>query len=263
MVARVPELGPGAVALLVAGAALAGAVNAVAGGGSLISFPTLLAVGYPALTANITNTVALSPGYVGGTIGYRHELAGQRGRVTALSATSIVGALTGSFLLLVSSPELFERIVPWLILLACALLAVQDRLGRFVRNRAGAVERDAGWTHWAPLLVIQFVAAIYGAYFGAGLGIMMLAILGIFLSDTLQRLNALKGVMSLVINVVGAVYFALFADVVWFAVAVMAVASLLGGRIGVGMARRLDDRALRWLVVVFGVGVAIRLMVPT
>lgn len=257
-----PELGPGAIALLVAGAALAGGVNAVAGGGSLISFPALLAVGYPALTANITNTVALCPGYVGGTIGYRHELNGQRGRVIALSATSIAGALTGSFLLLVSSPELFERIVPWLILLACGLLAVQERLGRFVRGRVGTVEPNAGWTRWAPLVVIQFVAAIYGAYFGAGLGIMMLAILGIFIADALQRLNALKGAMSLVINVVGAVYFALFAEVVWLAVAVMAVASLVGGRVGVAMARRLNDRALRWLVIVFGVGVAIRLMVP-
>lgn len=257
-----PELGAGAIALLVAGATLAGAVNAVAGGGSLISFPALLAVGYPALTANITNTVALCPGYVGGTIGYRRELTGQRGRVVALSVTSVTGALTGSFLLLVSSPELFDRIVPWLILLACGLLAVQDMLGRFVRRRVGAVGHDAGWTRWAPLLAIQFVAAIYGAYFGAGLGIMMLAILGIFISDTLQRLNALKGVMSLVINVVAAVYFALLAEVVWLAVAVMAVASLVGGRIGVAMARRLNDRALRWLVVVFGVGVAVRLMVP-
>ena len=257
-----PELGAGALALLVVGATLAGAVNAVAGGGSLISFPALLAVGYPALTANITNTVALCPGYIGGTIGYRHELTGQRGRVIALSATSVAGALAGSFLLLVSSPELFERIVPWLILLACGLLAVQERLGRFVRSRVGVVERDAGWTRWAPLLVIQFIAAVYGAYFGAGLGIMMLAILGIFLADTLQRLNALKGVMSLVINVVGALYFAVFAKVVWLAVAVMAVASLVGGRIGVAMARRLNDRALRWLVVVFGVGVAVRLMIP-
>ncbi|HSJ44373.1 MAG TPA: sulfite exporter TauE/SafE family protein [Euzebyales bacterium] len=257
-----PELGADAIALLVAGAALAGAVNAVAGGGSLISFPALLAVGYPALTANITNTVALCPGYVGGTIGYRRELSGQRGRVIALSVTSIAGALTGSFLLLVSSRALFDRIVPWLILLACGLLAVQDVLGRFVRRRVGAVEHDAAWTRWAPLLAIQFVAASYGAYFGAGLGIMMLATLGIFISDTLQRLNALKGVMSLVINVVAAVYFALLAEVVWLAVAVMAVASLVGGRIGVAMARRLNDRALRWLVVVFGVGVAVRLMVP-
>ena len=249
-----PELGPGGIALLTIGAVLAGAVNAVAGGGSLISFPALLAVGYPALTANITNTVALCPGYLGGTIGYREELVGQRGRVVALSVTSVAGALAGSALLLISSPEL--------ILLACALLAVQDRLGAFVRGRVGTVDAAAGWTRWTPLLAVQFVAAVYGAYFGAGLGIMVLAILGIFIADTLQRLNALKGVMSLVINVVGAVYFALFAKVVWLAVAIMAVASLVGGRIGVAMARRLDDRALRWLVVLFGAGVAIRLMIP-
>lgn len=257
-----PELSPVGVALLAVGATLAGAVNAVAGGGSLISFPTLLAVGYPALTANVTNTVALCPGYVGGTIGYRAELTGQRQRVVTLSVISVVGALAGSALLLVSSPELFERIVPYLILLGCALLAAQDRLAGLVRRRGGHVAPGDGWMRWAPLLGLQFVAAVYGAYFGAGLGIMMLAILGIFIADALQRLNALKGAMSLVINVVGAVYFALFAEVVWLAVAVMAVASLVGGRVGVAMARRLNDRALRWLVIVFGVGVAIRLMVP-
>ncbi len=259
----VPELGPGGLALLAGGALLAGAVNAVAGGGSLISFPALLAVGYPALTANITNTVALTPGYLGGTIGYRLELQGQRRRTIVLSVISVAGALAGSALLLVSSPELFERIVPYLILLACALLAVQEWLAGMVQRRVGRVEHDAGWTRWAPLLAMQFLAAVYGAYFGAGLGIMVLAILGIFIADTLQRLNALKGVTSLVINVVGAVYFALFAEVVWIAVAVMAVASLAGGRVGVTMARRLDDRALRWLVVLFGVGVAIRLLVPS
>jgi uncharacterized membrane protein YfcA len=259
----VPDLDAGGVTLLVVGAALAGAVNAVAGGGSLISFPTLLAVGYPALTANITNTVALSPGYLGGTIGYRRELTGQRQRVVTLSAVSVSGAVAGSALLLVSSPELFERIVPWLILLGCALLSVQDRLAGLVRRRGGHIAPGDAWTRWAPLLAMQFVAAVYGAYFGAGLGIMMLAILGIFISDSLQRLNALKGAMSLVINVVGAAYFAVFANVVWVAVAIMAAASLVGGRIGVAMARRLNDRALRWLVVVFGVGVAVRLMLPT
>lgn len=254
------ELGAGAIALLAIGAALAGAVNAVAGGGSLISFPALLAVGYPALTANITNTVALTPGYVGGTLGYRRELSGQRERVVALSATSVTGALVGSVLLLVSSPALFERIVPWLILLACGLLAVQERLGCVVRRRAAKTGSPTSPGRWVLLLAAQFVAAVYGAYFGAGLGIMVLAILGIFVSDTLQRLNALKGALSLVINVVGAVYFAVFADVVWAAVAIMAAASLIGGRIGVGLARTLDDRTLRWLVIVFGVIVAVRLM---
>lgn len=246
--------------LLAVGALAAGAVNAVAGGGSLISFPALLAVGYPALTANITNTVALCPGYLGGTVGYRRELTGQRNRALALSVTSVVGALAGSALLLVSSPALFERIVPYLILLGCALLAAQEPLGRVVRRRVGHVDADARGARWAPLLAMQFVAAVYGAYFGAGLGIMMLAILGIFVADTLQRLNALKGLLSLVINVVGAVYFALLADVVWVAVAIMAVASLVGGRVGVALARRLDDRALRWLVVAFGIAVALRLL---
>jgi uncharacterized protein len=256
------DLGVSGIALLAAAAALAGAVNAVAGGGSLISFPALLVVGYPAVTANITNTVALCPGYLGGTIGYRRELEGQRGRAIALGLTSAVGAVAGSYLLLVSSPEVFERIVPFLILAACALLAAQAPLARMVRQRAAHGDPAAGWTSVLPLHAIQFVAAVYGAYFGAGLGIMMLAVLGIFLVDTLQRLNALKGLLSLVINVVGALYFALFADVVWFAVAIMAAAALAGGRLGVALARRLNDRTLRWMVVAFGVVVAVRLMFP-
>jgi uncharacterized membrane protein YfcA len=256
------DLGVSGIALLAAAAALAGAVNAVAGGGSLISFPALLVVGYPAVTANITNTVALCPGYLGGTIGYRRELEGQRGRSIALGLTSAVGAVAGSYLLLVSSPEVFERIVPFLILAACALLAAQAPLARMVRQRAAHGDPAAGWTSVLPLHAIQFIAAVYGAYFGAGLGIMMLAVLGIFLVDTLQRLNALKGLMSLVINVVGALYFALFADVVWFAVAIMAAAALAGGRLGVALARRLNDRTLRWMVVAFGVVVAVRLMFP-
>jgi uncharacterized protein len=251
-------------ALLAGAAFLAGAVNAVAGGGSLISFPALLAAGYPALTANVTNTVALCPGYVGGTLGYRRELGGQRRRAVTLGLVSVAGALAGSVLLVRSPAELFEAVVPFLILLACALLAVQTRLARFVADRLGphpepGSEGGAGWR--VPLLLgAQFLAATYGAYFGAGLGIMMLAILGIFVADTLQRLNALKGLLSLVINLVGAAFFAFFADVVWAAVAVMAVASLLGGQAGVLLARRLDDRLLRWLVVAFGVVVAVRLL---
>jgi uncharacterized protein len=254
-------------ALLAAAALVAGAVNAVAGGGSLISFPALLAVGYPAVTANVTNTVALTPGYVGGTLGYRRQLAGQRGRALALGGVSVAGALLGAWLLVVSSPALFERIVPFLIFLACALLAVQAPLARLVQGRLEAPDRAGGpgaaravRQHTAVLLASQFLAAIYGAYFGAGLGIMMLAILGIFLAETLQRLNALKGLLSLVINLVGAAYFAAFADVVWGAVAVMAAASLLGGQAGVLLARRLNDQALRWLVIAFGVLVGLRLL---
>jgi uncharacterized protein len=263
-----PALEPAQIALLTGAALLAGAVNAVAGGGSLLSFPALLAVGYPALTANVTNSVALTPGYFGGTIGYRHELTGQRARALALGATSAVGAVVGAFLLLISSAALFERIVPFLIFLACGLLAAQTRLARLVGERRKDRDEDptaprrpaAADRQTLPLLGAQFLAAAYGAYFGAGVGIMILAILGIFLADSLQRLNALKGLLSLLISVVAAVAFALFAEVSWVAVALMAVASLLGGQLGVVLARRLDDRTLRWLVIVFGVAVGLRLL---
>jgi uncharacterized protein len=245
------------VALLAAGALVAGAVNAVAGGGSLISFPALLAVGYPALVANVTNTVALCPGYLGGSLSYRRELAGQGARVRVLGATSVAGALLGAVLLVVSPAELFEAIVPFLIFLACGLLAAQPRLARLVRDRAerlGPARRPVG------LHASQFLAGVYGAYFGAGLGIMTLAILAIFVADRLQRLNALKELLSLLINLVAAVFFALFAEVAWSAVVVMMVTSLLGGQLGVVGARRLDDRLLRVLVVVFGVVVGVRLL---
>ena len=267
-----PSLEPAQLLLLAAAALLAGAVNAVAGGGSLLSFPALLAVGYPAITANVTNSVALTPGYFGGTLGYRRELAGQRRRILALGATSATGAVVGAVLLLVSSPELFEAIVPFLIFLACGLLALQPRLARLVRaRRAGDGDQEpsdpepgdpaAGPDrHTGPLFATQFLAAMYGAYFGAGVGIMMLAILGIFLTDSLQRLNALKGLLSFLISVVAAVWFALFAAVSWVAVAVMAVASLLGGQLGVLLARRLNDQVLRWLVIAFGVAVGVRLL---
>jgi uncharacterized membrane protein YfcA len=271
-----PSLEPAQLLLLAAAALLAGAVNAVAGGGSLLSFPALLAVGYPAITANVTNSVALTPGYFGGTVGYRRELAGQRRRIVALGVTSATGAVVGAILLLVSSPELFEAIVPFLIFLACGLLALQPRLARLVRARRQgdpdpgdpdpghpAVSTGAPETadrHTGPLFATQFLAAVYGAYFGAGVGIMMLAILGIFLTDSLQRLNALKGLLSFLISVVAAVWFALFAEVSWVAVAVMAVASLLGGQLGVVLARRLNDQVLRWLVVAFGIAVGLRLL---
>ena len=264
-----PSLEPVQLLLLATAALVAGAVNAVAGGGSLLSFPALLAVGYPALTANVTNSVALTPGYLGGTVGYRRELAGQRARILALGATSATGAVVGAFLLLVSSAALFERIVPLLIFLACGLLAAQPRLARLVRERRqdpdGGPTRAGGRGgfdgHTVALFAAQFLAAVYGAYFGAGVGIMMLAILGIFVADSLQRLNALKGLMSLLVAVVAAVAFALFADVSWVAVAVMAAASLLGGQLGVMLARRLNDQALRWLVIAFGVTVGVYLLV--
>lgn len=253
-----PPLGVLHVALLVGAAFLAGAVNAIAGGGSLITFPALLAVGYSAVTANVTNTVALVPGYVGGTLAYRPELEGQRERVLVLGAVSVVGAVLGSYLLVVSPAALFRQIVPWLILFACALLAAQRWVARLLRSSTDTGKAEH---HSLPLLGAQFLGAIYGAYFGAGVSVLMLAVLGIFLTDDLQRLNALKGLLSLVINLVAALYFALFGPVVWLPALLMAGASLAGGQVGVLIARRLSATVLRGLVVAFGVIVAVRLLI--
>jgi hypothetical protein len=225
-------------------------VNAVAGGGSLISFPALLAVGYPSVTANVTNSVAVLPGYLGGSIGYRRELEGQRGRLLALTPTCVAGSAAGAALLLVGSDKAFEAIVPFLILFACALLAAQPLFKRIVPRPSGPV----------PLHAMQFLAAVYGGYFGAGLGIMLLAVLEFSIEDDLQRLNALKGLLSFVIGAVAAVSFALFGPVKWGAAAITAAASLGGGQAGVVVARRLPANVLRGLVVAFGVGVAVVLL---
>jgi len=240
--------------LLVAGAALlAGAVNAVAGGGTLLSFPALLLLGFPALTANVTSTIGLLPGYAGGTLAYRQELSLQRSRVLFLGPISVVGAVGGAILLTRTSNAVFAAVVPWLILLACALLLVQPVVTSRVRSRRPEREQ-----HRSPVLAVaQFFGGIYGAFFGAGLGVMMLAVLGLFIRDDLQRVNALKGMMSLIINVVAALYFAFFGPVSWVAAAVMVPASAVGGFAGVTLARRLRPAALRTVVVVFGVAFAL------
>jgi uncharacterized membrane protein YfcA len=252
------HLGAGTAAGLAAAALVAGAANAVAGGGSLISFPTLLWAGYSPVVANITNAVALLPGYAGGTLGYRAELRGQGVRIRALTAVSVAGAVLGSVLLLAGPASVFSRIVPWLILFSCAVLAAQPAVARWLRSRnAGA---HGGRRVPPALLACQLIGAVYGAYFGAGLGVLMLALLGIFVDDGLQRLNALKGLLSLVINAVAVLCFVVTGRVAWEAVAIMAVASLVGGRAGVSLARRLDEGVLRLLVIAFGVAVAIKLL---
>ena len=240
--------------LLVAGAAfVAGAVNAVAGGGTLLSFPALLLIGFPALTANVTSTLGILPGYAGGSVAYRAELTVQRDRVRWLGPISVAGAVVGAILLTRTSNHVFASIVPWLILLACALLLLQPVVTSRVRSRRPEREQ-----HRSPILAVaQFLGGVYGAFFGAGLGVMMLAVLGLFIRDDLQRINALKGMMSLIINIVAAVYFAFFGPVSWLAVLVMMPMSAAGGFIGVTLARRLHPVVLRTLVVAFGVAFAL------
>src|SRR3954447_21009865 len=244
----------GELALVSAAAFAAGAVNAVAGGGSLISFPALIAVGLPTLNANVTNQVGVLPGYLGGSMAYQRELAGQRRRVLALTATSVTGTVVGALLLVNSSQRLFAYLAPVLVLLAVALLAAKPALSRLVERYTSRGVRH----HPGPgLHVANFAASVYGGYFGAGLGIMLLAILAVGLEDSLQRLNALKGLLSLIVAVVAATFYALFGPVRWEAAAVMAVGSYLGGHVGVRLARRIDDETLRRGIVVLGTAVAL------
>ena len=243
--------------LLVAGSGvLAGAINAVAGGGTLVAFPALLAVGIGPLTANITCSVGLITGYAGGSVAYRRELEGQRGRLLALLPFAVLGGIAGAVLLLVTPAATFRSVVPYLVLTSCALLALQPRLARAL---AGDHE-GSGQVRWAARLGVG-LAAVYGSYFGAGLGVLLLAVLGVLVADGLQRLNALKGLLSLVINVVGALVFVVSARVDWGYALALALGAYVGGTLGVSVARRLSPTVMRAAVVVLGVVVAVVLLV--
>lgn len=244
---------------LAAAAFFAGGINAVAGGGSLVSFPALLAIGYPAKVANITNTVALWPGYLGGSIGYRALLIPQRRSIAVLSVSTILGAAVGAAILLRTSEAAFRAVVPYLILFAAALLAFQVRLTALIARIPRPWRAGGG----VPLELHppMFLLGIYGAYFGAGLGTMTLAALTILMPDDLQRSNALKGMLSLIINAVAVAVFATSGFVEWRAAAIMALAALAGGYAGVGLARRLSAATLRIAVVTYSVIVAIVLLV--
>lgn len=241
------------VALLAVAGLVGSAVNAVAGGGSLITFPALLATGLSPLAANTTNTLGLLPGYVGGSLAYREELRDQAPRLRTLVPAAVVGALLGAAVLLTTSEAAFEAVVPFLVLGAVGLLAVQPRLSAALRQRHG---RDRPVALHAAVVV----AGAYASYFGAGVGVLLLAVLGLLLADGLQRLNALKGVLSLACAVVGSVVFVLLAPVDLAAAGVLAVTSLVGGRLGGGLARRLPERVLRTAVLVLGVAVAVALL---
>lgn len=243
-----------------AGAAfVAGAVNAVAGGGSLISFPAIVAAGYDTRRSNITNSVALWPGYAGGSWGYRAELRLQRRRVAMLSVPSIAGALAGAILLVSTPASAFDAVVPFLILFACVVMVFQERLAAFAAHHQLTSTSDSHIP--VSLHAITFLLATYGGYFGGGLGILMLAALGIFIPDDIQHSNALKGLLSAVINGAAVLYFLAFGNVIWTVALVMAVGALLGGYAGVYVARRLGRQWLRAAVVVYGVAAAVFLFV--
>jgi uncharacterized membrane protein YfcA len=231
-------------------AVAAGLINALAGGGSLITFPTLMAVGIPPVMANVTNTVALCPGYLGATLAQKKDLHGQQKRIRLLLPSAVIGGIIGGILLLNSSDKVFERLIPFLILLAAALLAFQDTLRSWLQRRQG--DENGHIPEIFAVLPIA-LASIYGGYFGAGLGVIELAILGLFLKDNLTRLNALKQLLSLVVNVAASWFFLFSNQVYWSAAIVIAIGSLIGGLLGGKLARIISPSYLRWTVVILSI----------
>ncbi len=236
-------------------AVVAGAINALAGGGTLLTFPALTAVGVLTVPANITNTVALSPGYLGATLAQKDLILDQRRRLWFLLPAAALGGLVGGLLLLNTSERLFRELVPFLILLASLLLAVQEPLRRRILART---ERNGGRPaseRWTAIPV--FLAAIYGGYFGAGLSVIILAVLALVLEDSLTRLNALKQVVAFVTNMTAAAFFLFSGQVIWSAAAVMAVGAIVGGALGGRLAGHIQPVTLRRVVVGIGVVVSI------
>ena len=240
--------------LAIAGFA-AGVINAVAGGGSLISFPALLTTGMGSVTANATNTIAVWPGSVSSVFAYRKVISGERHRAIVLAWPSLLGGLAGSWLLLHTSERFFRAVVPWLIVFACALLALQGPVSRWV---AKGTEAHASRVP-ATLVVAQFLISVYGGYFGAGIGILMLAAMAIFIPHGLQEANGLKVLFASLINGISAVYFLGMGAVRLPEAGLMALSSVFGGWAGAHLAQRLPAKVMRVVVVGYGLIVAAKL----
>lgn len=246
-------------ALLVLAAGVgAGTINTVVGSGTLITFPVLLAVGYSPITANVSNSLGLVPGSLSGAYGYRRELAGQRARIIRYGTASLLGGATGAALLFVLPAAAFDAIVPVMIAVALVLVIFQPRLARALaaRRHADAPRREGGPVAFS----LGYLTGVYGGYFGAAQGILLLAIFGLTLDEEMQRVNALKNVLAMIVNLVAGIVFLFVAHVAWEAVALLAVGSAAGGQVGAKIGRRLPPAALRGLIVVVGVTAIVQLL---
>ncbi|MEU8571428.1 sulfite exporter TauE/SafE family protein [Streptomyces pathocidini] len=248
-----------ALAVLAAGIA-AGTINTVVGSGTLITFPVLLAIGLPPITANVSNSLGLVFGNISGAYGYRRELRGQRRRLLRFGTMALIGSLTGAALLILLPPEAFDTIVPVLIGLGVVLVALQPRLARAVRRHR---EQHGTDTHpdGGPLLLVGLLlTSVYGGYFGAAMGVLYLALMGMLLHDDLQRINAAKNLLAVVVNSVAVLFFLFVADFDWTAVLLIAVGSTLGGLLGATVGRRLPPTVLRIVIIVVGLAAIVRLL---
>ena len=246
------NLSAGGIILLAVSALLAGGINAVAGGGTLLTFPALIAAGLSPVAANVTNTIALVPGYMGGIAGYRYELDGQHARIRRLLPFAFAGSVVGAVLLLTTSERVFKFLVPILVFVAALLLVLQPVIQRRLSSSESEQCENTKKDRDAATIIGVFFAAIYGGYFGGVLGVILLAVLGITTSDHLQKLNALKSVLQFAINIVAVVIFALWGPVQWWTVLLMAPLSLIGGWIGARVARGLKPSVLRGIIGTYG-----------
>ena len=242
------------VALILGAGFVAGLINVIVGSGTLLTFPVLLATGYTPLVANVSNTAGMAVGNVSGVVGYRQELAGQGRRIVQLAVPAATGSVVGAILLLALPESVFHRVVPILILFATALVIIQPWL-----SRAVAQHREHRASKWALLGGI-FVTGIYGGYFGAGQGVMLIAVMGVFLDAPLQRINAFRNVLAAVNNGVAAILFAFVAHLAWPAAIMLGASSLIGGQVGAVVGRRLAPNLLRAVIVVAGVAAVIKLL---
>jgi uncharacterized protein len=266
-------VGPAEAAGILGAGVAAGAINAIVGSGSLITFPTLLAFGFPPVTANVSNNIGLVSGNISGAYGYRREIAGQRRRLTRLAVFSVAGSLAGATALLVLPSSSFTLIVSALILIACVLVLLQPRLNaRLARRRerqaadkasadGNSAAGEPGPERTSPVLAAGVAgAAVYGGYFGAAQGVLVIGLLGTFLDEPLQRVNGAKNVLVAIVNGTAAVVYIIFAHVAWLAVLLIAVGSTVGGLVGARYGRRLPPLALRVFVVVIGVISVVKLI---
>lgn len=244
------------VAIFVAGVA-AGTINTIVGSGTLVTFPTLLAFGYPPVVATMSNAIGLVPGNVSGTWGYRRELKGQGPRLRWQIPASFLGAITGAWLLLHLPESTFRKVVPVLLVIALILVVIQPRLQIALRRRAEAAGRDhavMGRGQFVLLIIGTYLVGIYGGYFAAAQGILLVGVMGALLAESMQRINAAKNMLVLIVNVVAATAYTIVAydRIAWAAAGLIAVGSLIGGFIGAGVGRKLSPVALRVAIVVLG-----------
>lgn len=244
------------VAVIVAGV-FAGGINTVVGSGTLVTFPVLLAVGYPPVVANVSNSLGLVPGALSGAYGYRNELAGQGERVKRLLPASVLGGILGAILLVTLPAKAFSTIVPVLIVIALVLVVVQPLLNRKLAQRQFERHVHGGFALWVGV----FFAGIYGGYFGAAQGVLMVGLMGVLMDEHMQRMNALKNVLTAFVNLSAGILFIFIANVAWLPVLLLAAGSIVGGQIGAKVGRRLPSVALRAVIVVVGIAAIVKLLV--